>query len=108
MFDTLKKFVSRVTGARIEKGYGVSFDSGISVDKETAIKPIPFQRSKLTVKYKLADDVGTFELDTQVRGRDGKTKYRIIHSETGMIFLLHENLFTLLFKSIPRGNDGEN
>lgn len=106
IIDTLKRYLSYIPGVKVSRGYSVTTDDGIRISKELATKPIAIPNSKYSIKYKLADDVGSFELDSQLRDPSGKTKYRIRHIETGMLIVLPDNVFTLLFKSIQRdGNE---
>ena len=105
MFESIKKFISRIPGIKIDKGYGLTIDSTVVVPEVIATKSIAKPLSKLSAKYKITDDVGLFELDTLIRDKSGSSKYKIRHIETGTIMVFPSSIFNIIFKSIPRGSD---
>jgi hypothetical protein len=101
IFNMLKKFLSQFTNKKIHKGYGVTTDSKVVLPKEIteqeAIRPL----SPSSIKYKLNDELGMFELVGLVRNGTA-VSYRLRHVMTGDIIDIGNKVFKLFFKNVEK------
>lgn len=96
--SNFKKFLTTLVPVKLNAGYRLTVDDTVYVDKETANKPLDFN-SKLSKKYVVNSESGSFELDSQKRGKNGETLYVLTHGQTGVKFTLSKNMFEILFRS---------
>jgi hypothetical protein len=93
----IKKIITILTPLQIKAGYGVTTDSNVSVPKKIAEEPINFTHN-LVKKYTTKGNAGLFEIDSQIRGENGRVIYLLVHCQTGQRFHLTKSLFEILFQ----------
>lgn len=89
--NNIKRFVSYLTNRKIfiNKEIDIHNDSNIiNKDRINEISP----------KYKLRENMGSFELYGTIRDNSKKIKYKLIHSKTKTIIHVTENMFKLIFE----------
>lgn len=91
IINNIKRFISYFTDRKIfiNRNIDIHNDSNIiNKDRINEISP----------KYKLRENMGSFELYGTIRDNSNKIKYKLIHSETKTIIHVTENMFKLIFE----------
>lgn len=91
LVNNIKKFISLFTDRKIFINKDIDLHNNSSiVDKK--------EKNNFTPKYKLRENIGSFELYGTTRDSFNILKYKLIHKESNTTINVTEKLFRLLFQ----------
>ena len=89
--DSIKRFVSRFTDKKIFVNRDIDLHNNSSIINKQ-------KKNNYITKYKLRENVGSFELYGTTRDSTDILKYKLIHRESNTTINVTEKLFRLLFQ----------
>lgn len=91
VINKFKRFISLFTDKKIFINRDIDIHNNSSIINKERV-------NTLSPKYKLQENVGSFELYGIIRDKSDRAKYKLIHIETKTTIYVTEKVFRLLFK----------
>lgn len=91
VINKFKRFISLFTDKKIFINRDIDIHNNSSIINKERV-------NSLSPKYKLQENVGSFELYGTIRDKSNIAKYKLIHTETKTTIYVTEKVFRLLFK----------
>jgi hypothetical protein len=95
--NSLKKLISYFTPKPVQRGIGISFDTDVTLSKDTNIASLDSQAISRGIFYHLRSVEGLFELVGQVKSGDD-CLYQIRHRYSGQTLNITKNMLDFLFE----------
>lgn len=95
--DMIKKLLSFVIPVKIHRGYGLSNDDAVLLNKAVTLDQLEEPLIKTGALYKLKPAVGRFEM-VGFSGGGKDVRYQLKHVLSGETFNVSKNMMQLLFQ----------